>query len=121
MARSVDPTRDTSPAEPPPMKRNKFFALTNRSSTPRPTPSLRSHSTSTSHVYTKMVIPLTTGRPNSLSFPSSPDLHQSTWPFLLHRLLWNDCSPLLASSSGQRCNLSDKRFEQLMLIRRNPR
>ncbi|KAG7175370.1 hypothetical protein Hamer_G001441 [Homarus americanus] len=38
MARSVDPTRDTSPAEPPPMKRNKFFALANRSSTPRPTP-----------------------------------------------------------------------------------
>ncbi|KAG7167314.1 AC9 transposase-like 4 [Homarus americanus] len=40
MAGSVDPTTtDTSPAEPPPMKRNKFFALANRSSTPRPTPS----------------------------------------------------------------------------------
>ncbi|KAG7153786.1 Zinc finger protein 362-like [Homarus americanus] len=44
MAHSVDPTTDTSPVEPPPMKRNKFFVLANRSSTPRPTPSLRSHS-----------------------------------------------------------------------------
>ncbi|KAG7157762.1 hypothetical protein Hamer_G025176, partial [Homarus americanus] len=40
MAGSVDPTTtDTSPAEPPTMKRNKFFVLANRSSTPRPTPS----------------------------------------------------------------------------------
>ncbi|KAG7171580.1 Metaxin-1-like [Homarus americanus] len=40
MERSVDPTTtDTSPAEPPPMKRNKFFALANRPFTPRPTPS----------------------------------------------------------------------------------
>ncbi|KAG7154729.1 hypothetical protein Hamer_G015098 [Homarus americanus] len=40
MARSVDPTTtDTFPAEPPPMKRNKFFALANRSSTPRLIPS----------------------------------------------------------------------------------
>ncbi|KAG7159323.1 hypothetical protein Hamer_G021358 [Homarus americanus] len=40
MAHSVDPTTtDISPAEPPSMKRNKFFALANRSSTPRPTPS----------------------------------------------------------------------------------
>ncbi|KAG7155624.1 hypothetical protein Hamer_G015996 [Homarus americanus] len=103
MARSVDPTTaDTSPAEPPMMKRNKFFALANWSSAPRPTPSLRSHSTSTSHVYRKMVITLATGRPTNLSFLSSPGLQQSTWLFLLHRLLWNDCSPLLASSSGQR-------------------
>ncbi|KAG7167945.1 hypothetical protein Hamer_G018370 [Homarus americanus] len=101
MAHSVDPTTtDTSPAEPPPMKRNKFFALANRSSTPRPTPSLRSHSTTTNHVYRMIVIPLATGRPSS--FLPSPDLQQSTWPFLLHRLQWNDCSPLLASSSGQR-------------------
>ncbi|KAG7172962.1 hypothetical protein Hamer_G008462 [Homarus americanus] len=104
MAGSVDPTTtDTSPAEPPPMKRNKFFTLANRSSTPRPTPS----ETEVSLYLNQPCLqedgdPLATGRPSNLSFLSSPSLHQSTWPFLLHLLLWNDCSPLLASSSGPR-------------------
>ncbi|KAG7178095.1 hypothetical protein Hamer_G003862 [Homarus americanus] len=123
MAGSVEPTTtDTSPAEPPPMKSNSFFGLANRSSTPRPTPS----ETEVSLYLNQPCLqeagdPLATGRPSNLSFPSSPGLQQSTWPFMLHRLLWNDCSPIAGKLfRPEVCNLRDKRFEQLMMIRCNP-
>ncbi|KAG7173468.1 putative hAT family C-terminal dimerization region-containing protein 22 [Homarus americanus] len=72
---NVDPiTTDTSPAEPPPMKRNKFFALANQ-------------------LAAKYLAILATSAPVERLFSIAGKLFRP-----------------------ERCNLSDKRFEQLMMI-----
>ncbi|KAG7156126.1 Zinc finger BED domain-containing protein 4-like 12 [Homarus americanus] len=120
MARSVDPTTtDTSPAEPPPMKRNKFFVLANQSSTPRPTPS----ETEVSLYLNQKCLqddsdPL--GYWKAKQFPALTRLAAK------HLAIPTTSAPAerLFSIAGklfrpERCNLSDKRFEQLMMIRCN--
>ncbi|KAG7167037.1 Zinc finger BED domain-containing protein 4-like 2 [Homarus americanus] len=122
MARSVDPTTtDTSPAEPPPMKRNKFFALANRSSTPRPTlsktevslylnqPCLQEDGDPLGYLKAKQPeFPVTRLVAKYLAIPATSAPVER---------LFSTASKLFGP---ERCNLSDKRFEHLMMIRCNP-
>ncbi|XP_042236493.1 E3 SUMO-protein ligase ZBED1-like [Homarus americanus] len=121
MAASVS-RADTSTAEPPPMKRNKFFALANRSSTPRPTPS-------DSEVSLYLSQPCLPEDVDPLDYWKAKHPEFSVLTRLASRYLAIPAtsSPVerLFSNAGklfrpERCNLSDNRFEQLMMIRCNP-
>ncbi|KAG7173680.1 Zinc finger BED domain-containing protein 4-like 8 [Homarus americanus] len=122
MARSVDPTTtDTSPAEPPMMKRNKFFALANWFSTPRSTPS----ETEVSLCLNQPCLqedgdPLGYWRAKQ---PEFPVLTRLAAKYLAIPATSAPVDRLFAIAGKlfrpERCNLSDKRFEQLMMIRCN--
>ncbi|KAG7169436.1 Zinc finger BED domain-containing protein 4-like 10 [Homarus americanus] len=123
MAGSVDPTAtDTSPAEPPPMKRNKFVALANRSSTPRPTPPETEAS-----LYLNQPCLQEDGDPLGNWKAKQPEFPVLARLAAKYLAIPATSSPVerLFSIAGklfrpERCNLSDKRLGQLMMIRCNP-
>ncbi|XP_042213373.1 zinc finger BED domain-containing protein 4-like isoform X2 [Homarus americanus] len=123
MACSFDPTTtDTSPAEPPPMKRNKFFALVNRSSTPRPTPSETEVS-----LYLNQPCLQEDGDPLGYWKAKQPEFPVLARLAAKYLAIPATSAPVerMFSIVGklfrpERCNLRDKRFEQLMMIRCNP-
>lgn len=122
VAASSTSRMDTSlvPEESPPMKRNKFFALVNRSSTPRP---------SETEVSLYLSQPCVQEDRDPLGYWKAK---QSEFPILTmlaekYLAIPATSAPVerLFSVAGklfrpERCNLGDKRFEQLMMIRCNP-
>ncbi|KAG0699580.1 Zinc finger BED domain-containing protein 4 [Chionoecetes opilio] len=120
-ARSLQPAaRDASPAGLPPMKRNKFFALVNRSSAPRPAPS---------EVSLYLTQPCLQEDCDPLGYwkakqPEFPVLTRLAAKYLAMPATSAPVDQLFSLAGKlfrpDRCTLGDQRFEQLMMIRCNP-